>query len=177
MPGPPENVTVISKTSRVVNIFWTPGFNGNSDILNYTVQISIDNQTFSNVTCQGLSSSSCVVSGSFTNASLEGLHPGRTYYIKVFASNKVGTSTASSVITTTTDEEGIPVLHKIVAVSLAWKKKERKKHLSPLSSPPPPTKMTADILYVIMKGHYPDLGSTSDWLCPEGICFCQSLKH
>ena len=114
MPGPPENVTVISKTSRVVNIFWTPGFNGNSDILNYTVQISIDNQTFSNVTCQGLSSSSCVVSGSFTNASLEGLHPGRTYYIKVFASNKVGTSTASLVITTTTDEEGIPCYIKLL---------------------------------------------------------------
>ena len=115
MPGPPENVTVISKTSRVVNIFWTPGFNGNSDILNYTVQISIDNQTFSNATCQGLSSSSCVVSGSFANASLEGLHPGRTlFYIKVFASNKVGTSTASSVITTTTDEEGIPRYIKLL---------------------------------------------------------------
>ena len=114
MPGPPENVTVISKTSRVVNIFWTPGFNGNSDILNYTVQISIDNQTFSNVTCQGLSGSSCVVSGSFTNASLEGLHPGRTYYIKVFASNKVGTSTASLVVTTTTDEEGIPCYIKLL---------------------------------------------------------------
>ena len=109
MPGPPENVTVVSKTSRVVNIFWTPGFNGNSDILNYKVQISTDNETFSNATCQGLSSSGCVVSSSSTSASLVGLHPGRTYYIKVFASNKVGTSTASSVITTTTDEEGILV--------------------------------------------------------------------
>ena len=28
-----------------------------------------------------------------------------------------------------------------------------------------------------MTGHYPDLGSTSDWLCPEGICLSQSLKH
>ena len=37
--------------------------------------------------------------------------------------------------------------------------------------------MTADILYIIMKGPYSDLGSTSDWLCPEGICFSQSLKH
>ena len=101
-------MTVISKASRVVNISWAPGLNGNNDILNYTVRISTDNQAFSEATCEGLSSSSCVVSGSFTNASLEGLHPGRTYYIKVFASNKVGTSTASSVITTTTDEEGIP---------------------------------------------------------------------
>ena len=101
---------VISKSSRVVNITWTPGFNGNSDILNYIVEISTDNQTFGEVTCQGLSSSGCVVSSSFTSASLEGLHPGRTYYIKVFASNKVGTSTDSSVIATITDEEGILVI-------------------------------------------------------------------
>ena len=118
VPSPPQNVEVIAKTSRVVNISWTPGFNGNSDILNYTVEISTDNQTFSNATCQGLSSSGCVVSSSFTNASLVGLHPGRTYYIRVFATNSVGSSAASSVITTTTDEEGI-MLHKIFVASLA----------------------------------------------------------
>ncbi|CAH3043649.1 unnamed protein product, partial [Porites evermanni] len=105
VPSPPQNVEVIAKTSRVVNISWTPGFNGNSDILNYTVDISTDNQTFSNAACQGLSRSGCVVSSSVTNASLVGLHPGRTYYIRVFATNDVSSSTASSVITTTTDEE------------------------------------------------------------------------
>ena len=114
MPSPPQNVEVIAKTSRVVNISWTPGSSGNSDILNYTVEISTDNQTFSNATCQWLSSSGCVVSSSFTNASLVGLHPGRTYYIRVFATNSVGSSAASSVITTTTDKEGI-MLHKIFA--------------------------------------------------------------
>ena len=117
VPSPPQNVEVIAKTSRVVNISWTPGFNGNSDILNYTVEISTDNQTFAQATCQGLSSSGCVVSSSFTNASLVGFHPGRTYYIRVFANNNVGSSTASSVITTTTDEEGI-MLHKIFVASL-----------------------------------------------------------
>ena len=108
VPSPPENVTVITKTSRVVNISWTPGFNGNSDILNYTVEISTDNQTFTEARCHGLSSSGCVVSSSFTSASLLDLHPGRTYYIRVFATNKVGVSVVyvSSVITTTTDEEG-----------------------------------------------------------------------
>ena len=106
VPSEPENVRVISKTSRVVIITWTPGFNGNSDILNYTVKISTDNQTFGEVTCEGLSSSGCVVSSSFTSASLVHLHPGRIYYIRVFATNKVGVSAVSSVITTTTDEEG-----------------------------------------------------------------------
>ena len=117
VPSPPQNVEVIAKTSRVVNISWTPGFNGNSDILNYTVEISTDNQTFAQATCPGLSSSGCVVSSSSTNASLVGLHPGRTYYIRVFATNNVGSSTASSVITTTTDEEGI-MLHNIFVASL-----------------------------------------------------------
>ena len=106
MPSPPQNVEVIANTSRVVNISWTPGFNGNSDILNYTVEISTDNQTFSNATCQGLSSSGCVVLSSFTSASLVDLHPGRTYYIRVFATNKVGSSNVSLVLRVNTDEEG-----------------------------------------------------------------------
>ena len=114
VPSPPQNVEVIAKTSRVVNISWTPGFNGNSDILNYTVEISTDNQTFAQATCLGLSSSGCVVSSSFTNASLVELHPGTAYYIRVFATNKVGSSAASSVITTTTDEEGIPFYIKLL---------------------------------------------------------------
>ena len=118
MPSPPQYVEVIAKTSRVVNISWTPGSSGNSDILNYTVEISTDNQTFAQATCPGISSSGCVVSSSFTNASLVGLHPGRTYYITVFATNNVGSGTSSSVITTTTDEEGI-MLHKIFVASLA----------------------------------------------------------
>ena len=106
MPSPPQNVEVIANTSRVVNISWTPGFNGHSDILNYTVEISTDNQTFSNATCQGLSSSGCVVLSSFTSASLLDLHPGRTYYIRVFATNKVGSSNVSLVLRVNTDEEG-----------------------------------------------------------------------
>ena len=104
VPSPPENVTVISKTSRLVNISWTTSFNGNSDI--YTVEISTDNQTFTEARCQGLSSGGCVVSSSFTSASLVDLHPGRTYYIRVFATNRVGFSSLSLVITTTTDKEG-----------------------------------------------------------------------
>ena len=108
VPSPPENVTVIAVASRLVNISWTPGFDGNSYIRNYTVQVSTDNQAFAEARCSGLSSSGCVVSSSFTNASLVDLHPGTKYYIRVFATNKVGSSAPSSVITTTADEEGIP---------------------------------------------------------------------
>ena len=114
VPSPAQNVKVIAKTSRVVNISWTPGFNGHSDIVNYTVEISTDNQTFAQATCPGLSSSGCVVSSSSTNTSLVELHPGTAYFIRVFATNKVGSSAASSVITTTTDEEGIPCYIKLL---------------------------------------------------------------
>ena len=102
-------MVVLSKSSRVVNISWTPGFSGNSDIRNYTVEISRDTVTFAEARCEGLSSSGCVVSNSSTSASLVDLHPGRTYYIRVFATNRVGFSTPSLVISTTTDEEGILV--------------------------------------------------------------------
>ena len=121
LPGPPENLRVISKTSRVVNISWTPGFNGNSDILNYTVEVSTDNQTFAEATCPGLSSSGCVVSSSFPSASLVNLHPGRPYYIRVFATNKVGVSAVSSVITTTTVEEGKKLLSNIRQLLLRYR--------------------------------------------------------
>ena len=101
-----------------MNISWTPSFNGNSDILNYTVEISTDNQIFQAAKCQGLSSSVCVVSSSFTSASLTGLHPGSSYYIRVFATNKVGPSAASPVVNTTTDEEGTHHLIKTLVRGL-----------------------------------------------------------
>ena len=110
VPDPPRDVLVDSKGSRVLNISWTAGFNGNSEILNYTVEISEDNQNFSGAKCQGLSNGACVVSGNSASASLEDLFPWTTYYIKVFATNKVGPNLRSSVVNTTTDEEGMLTL-------------------------------------------------------------------
>ena len=105
VPDPPKNVTVDSKGSRVVNISWTAGFDGNSAIQNYTVEISEDNQAFGDVMChRSLLNGSCVVSS--TNASLTGLFPWTTYYIRVFARNMVGSSGNSSIVKVTTDEEG-----------------------------------------------------------------------
>ncbi|XP_068677582.1 protein sidekick-1-like isoform X3 [Montipora foliosa] len=104
-PDPPQSVIIASKTSRTITISWKSGFDGNSEISSYTVEISEDNQNFSDGYCQGLSNSSCRVSGLTTNATLEGLHPGRMYYVRVFANNKVGQSEASSIVNATTDEE------------------------------------------------------------------------
>ena len=106
-PHPPLNVTVVSKSSRVVNISWIDGFDGNSAIKNYRVDIesSEDNAELAGAACQGsLSDSSCVVSS--TSASFGNLSPWTTYSFKVFATNEVGTSNGSSVVNATTDEEG-----------------------------------------------------------------------
>ena len=106
VPDPPKELKVYSKESRVVAVSWTAGFDGNSKILNYTVEISEDNHNFVDARCPGLSSSACVVCGSSTNASLQDLLPWTVYFIKVFATNKVGRSARSSVVNTTTAEEG-----------------------------------------------------------------------
>ena len=105
-PNAPVNVTVDSKSSRVVNISWIPDFDGNSAIQNYTVKRSRDNAEFLDAVCQGSLSktNSCVVSS--TSASFANLLPWTTYYFKVFARNVVGTSGGSSVASTTTDQEG-----------------------------------------------------------------------
>jgi len=121
------NLNVDSTGSRVVAVSWTAGFDGNSDILNYTVEISENNQSFTDAKCQGLSSSTCVVSSSSTSASLEGLLPWTAYYVRVFATNAVGHSNKSSVVNTTTDEEVPSVAASFIvtvvsstAVNVSW---------------------------------------------------------
>lgn len=119
VPDPPQTLTVDSKGSRVVNISWTAGFDGNSAIENFTVEISEDNQIFKGVVCQGsLSSSACVVSSSSTKTSLTGLLPWTTYNIRMFATNTIGQSNSSHILNVTTDEEGTCMLFTLCISSL-----------------------------------------------------------
>ena len=124
VPDPPQN----RKGSRVVNISWTAGFDGNSAIENYTVEISEHDQIFNDVVCQGtLSSSACVVSSLFTTASLTGLFPWTTYNIRVFARNKIGRSNSSHILNVTTDEAGM--LLTLCSVLLCMKRVINNSHL------------------------------------------------
>ena len=128
VPDPPQNITVDTKGSRVVNISWTAGFDGNSAIENYTVEISEHDQIFNDVVCQGtLSSSACVVSSLFTTASLTGLFPWTTYNIRVFARNKIGRSNSSHILNVTTDEAGM--LLTLCGVLLCMKRVINNSHL------------------------------------------------
>ena len=105
-PDPPQNVTIESQTSRTITISWKSGFDGNSEITSYTVEISDNGLNFSDANCQGWSNNSCTVSGLDTNVTLEGLRPFTRYFMRVFADNKVDRSEASSEERTVTDEEG-----------------------------------------------------------------------
>ena len=72
------------------------------------MNISQDNQTFEDVSCQGsFNDSSCTVPGVVTSVTLKGLHPFTMYYLRVVAVNKIGQSESSEVVNTTTDEEGV----------------------------------------------------------------------
>ena len=96
---------MISRGLRVANISWTAGFNGNSAIQNYTVEISEDRQTFRFAICQGTpSDNSCVIYS--TRVAIKELFPWTTYYLRVFARNMIGSSNYSSVVNVTADEEG-----------------------------------------------------------------------
>ena len=107
VPEAPADVKLVTKGSKTVDISWMAGFKRNSTIQNYTVEIGIDKENFSDVGCQGtLSNGSCVLSNSSTSASLTGLFPFTKYFIRVFATNAVGSSKSSSVVNVTTDEEG-----------------------------------------------------------------------
>ena len=105
-------MSVDGKSSRVVNISWIAGFDGNSPIRNYTVKRSRDNQEFLDSVCEGSLSddSSCVVTS--TSVSFGNVSPGETYYLQVFARNMVGTSEGSPVVNVTTDEEGALHVYK-----------------------------------------------------------------
>ena len=71
------------------------------------MNISQDNQTFEDISCQESSNNNlCTVHGVVTNVTLKDLHPFTMYYFRVFAVNKIGQSEASEVVKATTGEEG-----------------------------------------------------------------------
>ena len=104
-PDPPENVILVSNSSRSVNISWSDGFNGNSVILDYKVTITSKGQALENVTCDGIvSADGCNVTSKTVH--IGGLQPFTEYQIKVVARNNVGLSEGSPLLNVTTDEEG-----------------------------------------------------------------------
>jgi len=97
-PEPPEDLAVISKSSRTLALSWKKPYTGNDEIKEYVVQyLSEESSTFHlrNVS----------VYGNVTTTVLRGLHPSKEYTIVLFAINGVGKSKASKEIKFVTEEE------------------------------------------------------------------------
>jgi hypothetical protein len=87
-PAPPVTVNATTEDSRTVVNFYTPSYNGGSDISYYTVSASAP--SYATITASGASSP----------VTLTGLTNSVTYTIRVTATNSSGTSQASTTTVT-----------------------------------------------------------------------------
>jgi len=92
VPNSPTNITVIAVSPTQINIFWNaPSSDGGSPITGYKVEVKSGSGSYSILTN----------TQSTTSYSHTGLTTGTAYTYKVSAINSVGTSAASSEISTT----------------------------------------------------------------------------
>lgn len=94
---------LLDKVSTSVRVKWTPGFNGNSPITKYTIEMKIVNSDrFDHEdSIAGQSTNSWAVaktniSSDQTSVIIPDLKPARKYIFRVIASNKVGTGSPSN---------------------------------------------------------------------------------
>lgn len=132
IPDAPTDLQLDYKTSRSVCIRWTPGFDGNSDILEYVVTIREEREedpeasSFSSrretTSSSFLNLINTTVSGNQTATTtvIRNLLPSRRYVMSVHAKNRVGLSSASHPpLSVITDEEapgGPPSNVRLVAI-------------------------------------------------------------
>ena len=146
VPDAPSELQVEYKTSRAICIRWTPGFDGNSDIIEYIIRIqeeiqetesgifgfssspsssssspSRDSRHYPSSSSSSLTLLNTTVSGnqSLTTSVIRNLLPFRRYVLSVYARNRVGLSSSSQPLTVITDEEapgGPPTTVRLTAV-------------------------------------------------------------
>ncbi|XP_012558399.1 cell adhesion molecule DSCAML1 isoform X1 [Hydra vulgaris] len=95
-PHSPENLIQISSTSRSIHLSWRPGFNGNSPIISFRLEMKLWAANWN--------------LGKFfitkeTQYLVEGLSPGLKYSFRVSSSNRHGISEKSEEVSFTTKEE------------------------------------------------------------------------
>ena len=98
-PSPPSKPDVKGVTARSIYVTWTPGFNGNARITEYTVECKLTTRGWED-------SDKRVVSGQSPGLDWTGLSPASKYDLRVYARNGLGKSDASLAITKETLEAG-----------------------------------------------------------------------
>ncbi|KAJ8015259.1 hypothetical protein DPEC_G00024270 [Dallia pectoralis] len=100
-PPEPPTVEVGTPSARTLSIYWTAGFDGNSPINSYHVEYKRQTDSWD------LAVRGRIVIPEGREVAINNLKPFSTYNIRMFAKNNVGLSTASNVLTITT-EEAVP---------------------------------------------------------------------
>ncbi|KAG0429407.1 hypothetical protein HPB47_023668, partial [Ixodes persulcatus] len=103
VPDPPEDVRIGETTSNVVSLIWTAPYSGNSPITSYAIVYQANGKWSGKHDHEPVRRLS--VPGGLTTASVTNLQPLTEYQFKVVANNDIGTSTASKVISVTTNME------------------------------------------------------------------------
>ncbi|XP_049852755.1 Down syndrome cell adhesion molecule-like protein 1 homolog [Schistocerca gregaria] len=98
-PETPVNFHVSNYSSRSVSLAWEPPYDGNSRITHYVVQYKNTSVTWHWNVAQVL------VQGDQQNVAVAGLLPAHAYHFRALASNSIGTSNATKVLSVTTYEE------------------------------------------------------------------------
>ncbi|CAG5122303.1 unnamed protein product, partial [Candidula unifasciata] len=98
-PEPPGKIEVVNVTSRGIFITWVRPFDGNSDIVGYTVQYKNSTEIWQGVL------PNISITASQQQAFLPNLLPSFTYHIRVLANNSVGYSDPSEIVEAKTEEE------------------------------------------------------------------------
>ena len=114
-PSPPEFIKLLSATPETMVLSWRPGYDGNLELTEYTLQIKQDENEegskitrfFRNVNLQQqwrhAQSLTIRNSGPYR---VRGLHPGTRYLCRVKAMNRLGFSGFSPVAAFSTLEKG-----------------------------------------------------------------------
>lgn len=104
-PDPPQDMQVVEINSRSLKLSWSTPFNGNLPITSYVVQYSDEQGSFQHGEQHSKSVHNLTVKNGECVATLTQLRPARTYYARIIAENRLGSSEASSVIDVSTDED------------------------------------------------------------------------
>ena len=108
----------------MAQISWKPGYDGNSPVINFVLEWKFTAELW---TDDGVKRE--YTSGNTSEYTVTGLKPDTQYDIRVWASNLLGQSDASEVVSVTTDEEAPSEVPRDVAadspsstsISLTWK--------------------------------------------------------